>query len=89
MRDASSESLTDAKQRIVGIALERRVRSQVHQPSGSGAVVGVEPARRRLVAGQHELDLEVELIVRRRSASTPGAPRATRRREETRRTAGG
>ena len=34
---------------------------------------------RHLVAGQHQLDLEVELVVRRRSASTPGAPRTTRR----------
>ena len=75
--------------RVVLVALQGR-RAKPSTPAERQRVgVGIEPARRRLVASQNELNLEIELIVAEKARQRRGVRRAARRREETRRTGGG
>src|SRR5215471_1334402 len=58
---------SECEERIVGVTLER-IRSQPCAPAQRQRIaLGIEPTGRRLVAGQDELDLEVELVVREKA----------------------
>ena len=71
MTQSRSDDIT-VRTGIVGIALEwRRPKPGAPAQAAADRIVRVEAARRRLVAGQHELDLEVELIVAEEARQGP------------------